>query len=81
MTSLPQSGTPALTSEQIREYLLAASDAYTAVVRERDEALALLELERRKDHGLNAFTEGYNTAMADYAAGRISGWPKRKAKP
>ncbi len=40
-----------------------------------DAREAELELERRKDHGQNAWTNGYEAAMQDYAAGRTAGWP------
>ena len=40
---------------------------------------AELELERRKDHAHNSWTNGYEAAMADYVAGRTAQWPKRAA--
>ena len=40
---------------------------------------AELELERRKDHAHNSWTNGYEAAMADYVAGRTAQWPARAA--
>ena len=45
----------------------------------RAEVAALkaeLELERRKDHAHNSWTNGYEAAIADYGAGRTAQWPE-----
>lgn len=46
----------------------------------REEALqAELEIERRKDHAHNSWTNGYEAAIQDYVAGRTAQWPARAA--
>lgn len=60
-------------------FLLAENER---LARERDEARAELEVERRKDHAYNAWTGGYEAAIADWQAGRTALWPAaRPATP
>ncbi len=44
---------------------------FVARIRELEVAL---DIEQRKDHGYNAFCEGYDTAIADWKANRTAGW-------